>query len=511
MQVITARQAVNMIPDNAFVGIGAFNSFSVPEEILIALKERYEEMASPSNLTVISGISCGDMTTDGKGLNHLRADGLLKAVIAAHVGIPKAIGDKIGANKIAGYMLPMGVFENLIRASAAKRPGVITKVGLNTFCDPRIDGCKVNDLAKKNTAEIVRLMEMDGKEYLFYKTFPMDVCIIRATYADQDGNLSLKEEALFAEQLEMATAVHNNGGKVFVQVKEIVENGKIPAKEIHVHHKFVDYIIVAKEENHIQGLDCPHMRWELIGEKRVPEEVIPPMPMSVRKIIAKRAAKNLEAGALVNLGIGMPDGVALVAKENGIDVTLAIESGTIGGVPVGGLGLGASVNPDAIYRIADNFDMYDGGGLDMAFLGAAQIDKYGNVNVSKFGNKCTGPGGFIDITQSTKKVCFMGTFTAGKAEYAMKDGELRIIKDGAGIKFVDQVEQITFSAEYAIKNGQQVSYVTERAVFELTKEGFVLIEIAPGIDFQKDILDKMDFVPKISGNLKIMDAEIFAI
>lgn len=510
MKVITANQVASLIHDNSFLGVGGFSAFGAPEELLIAIREAHRWKGTPSNLTLISGISCGDMTKDGRGLNHLRAPGLVKAMIAAHVGVPAAMGNAIGENKIAGFMLPMGVYDNLLRAKAANRPGFLTKVGLNTFCDPRIDGCKVNCLAKKCQEELVRLMEIDGEEYLFYKTFPMDACIIRGTYADEDGNISLKEEALIAEQLEMAMATHNTGGKVFVQVKEVVPSGTLPAKEVHIHHKFVDYVIVAKPENHPQGFDNPELRWELTGEKRVPLESIPEMELSVRKVIARRAAQDLEEGALVNLGIGMPDGVAMIANEEGINVTLSIESGTLGGVPVGGLGLGASVNPDAIYHIADNFDMYDGGGLDMAFLGAAQIDKYGNVNVSKFGNKCTGPGGFIDITQSTKKVYFMGTFTAGKAEYAIEDGKIHILTDGAGIKFVDKVEQITFSAEYAKNNGQQVCYITERAVFELTEDGFVLTEVAPGVDLQKDILDKMEFEPIISQDLKTMDAKIFS-
>ena len=509
MKVITANQVASLIPDHAYLGVGGFSAFGAPEELLIAIREAYKWKGTPSDLTLISGISCGDMTTDGRGLNHLRAPGLVKAMIAAHVGVPGAIGNAIGENKIAGYLLPMGVYENLLRAKAANRPGFITKIGLNTFCDPRIDGCKANPLAKKNKDALVKLMKIDKEEYLFYKTFPMDACIIRGTYADEDGNISLKEEALISEQLEMAMATHNNGGKVFVQVKELLPKGSIPAKEVHIHHKFVDYVIVASPENHQQGLDNPELRLELTGEKPRPLESIPPMPMSVRKIIARRAAKALKEGALVNLGIGMPDGVAMIANEEGIHVTLSIESGTLGGVPVGGLGLGASVNPDAIYRIADNFDMYDGGGLDMAFLGAAQIDQYGNVNVSKFGSKCTGPGGFIDITQSTKEVYFMGTFTAGKMECDIQDGKLQIRKDGTGIKFIKQVEQITFSAEYAKKNGQKVCYITERAVFELTGEGFVLTEIAPGVDLQKDILDKMDFTPMIAENLKVMDASIF--
>lgn len=509
MKVITANQVASLIHDNSYLGVGGFSAFGAPEELLIAIKEAYKWKGTPSNLTIISGISCGDMTKDGKGLNHLRAPGLVRAIIGAHVGVPAGIGDAIGENRIAGYLLPMGVYDNLLRAKAAKRPGFLTKVGLNTFCDPRIDGCKVNCLAKKNEKEIVKLMCMDGEEFLFYKTFPIDACIIRGTYADEDGNISLKEEALIAEQLEMAMAAHNNGGKVFVQVKKILPAGSIPAKEVHIHHKFVDYVVVASEENHPQGYDSPNMRWELIGESKVPLESIPSMELSVRKVIARRAAKELQEGALVNLGIGMPDGVAMIANEKGINVTLSIESGTLGGVPVGGLGLGASVNPDAIYHIADNFDMYDGGGLDMAFLGAAQIDKYGNVNVSKFGRKCTGPGGFIDITQSTKKVFFMGTFTAGKSEYKIEDGRLEIIKDGSGVKFIDQVEQITFSAEYAKKNGQQVCYITERAVFELTEEGFCLTEIAPGVDLEKDVLDKMAFRPMIAENLKTMDADIF--
>ncbi len=510
MNVISAMEAVALIQSNSTVGIGGFGAWGSPEALLQEIKKSYEKDKKPSNLTVVCGISPGDLKEDGYGLSHMKAEGLIGTIVAAHIGMSPVLGRAVGTNQIAGYTLPLGVYDNLLRASAAKRPGVITKVGLHTFADPRQEGCRVNEKARLQRRKIVDVLKMNGEEYLFYHTFPIDVCLIRGTYADEDGNISALEEAILGEQREMASAVHNQGGIVIVQVKQIVKKGSIPPKEVLIHHSCVDFVIVADAGQHPQGYDFPERyRPELTGAVQIPVNAVTPMPLNVRKVIARRGTMELKSGALINIGIGMPDGVANVANEEGIDATLSIEGGTFGGIPVGGAGLGASVNPEAIYHIADNFDLYDGGGLDMAFLGAAQIDRYGNVNVSKFGTHCTGPGGFIDITQNTPEVYFLGTFTAGKMKYNIADGRLEIIEDAKEIKFVDRVEQITFSAEYAKQTGQRVRYFTERAVFSLTDQGLELLEIAPGIDLQRDILDKMEFVPIISDHLKEMEDILF--
>ena len=510
MKIISAEQAATMIKDNSNVGIGGFGAFGVPEYLLKTLRHRYQETKSPSNLTVVCGISPGDLKEDGGGLTHLKAPGLIGSIIAAHIGMPPSISKAVAANQIAGYMLPLGIITNLLRASAGNRPGVISKVGLYTFADPRQEGCRVNEKARASGKELVELIHIKNEEFLFYHSFPLDFCLIRGTLADESGNISLKEEAVISEALEMAMAVHNNGGKVIVQVRKIVQTGSIPPKEILIHGSCVDYVVVSPEVDHPQGLDNPNtFRAEISGSMKIPVSSIPPLPMSVRKVIARRAAMELKNNTMVNLGIGIPSEIANIANEENLTANLAVESGLFGGVPVGGAGLGASVNPEAFYHIADNFDYYDGGGLDMTFLGAAQIDENGNVNVSRFGTHCTGPGGFINITQSTKEVFFLSTFTAGDAKYNIQNGELKIVKDASHAKFIKKVEQITFSAEYAKKSNKKIRYITERAVFALTADGLELIEIAPGIDLERDVLGKMDFTPKISDRLTLMDKRIF--
>ena len=512
MKIITAKKAAELIQNNMTVGVDGFGGWSCADTILKAIGRRYHEEKEPSALTAVCGISPGALKNEDWGLSHLKEEGLLKGSIAAHVGMPPAIGQAVGADEVEGFMMPLGVISSLYRAMAAKKPGVITTVGLHTFADPRQEGCKVNQKAKVSNREMVRIMEINGDEYLFYPTFKMDACILRGTYADENGCISLSEEALTACQLEMAEAVHNNGGLVFIQVNQIVKSGTLSARDVHIHGNLVDYVVLADKEDQVQGYDFPDaFRSELLGDVKVPLSSVLPMKLDVRKVIGRRGAMELRQGDVINLGIGMPDGVANVANEEGIldGLTLAIESGLIGGVPVGGAGLGASVNPESIMYLADNFDLYDGGFLDMTFLGAAEIDACGNVNVSRFGSRVVGPGGFIDISQNTENVYFMGTFTAGKSEIKVEDGKLHIIKDGDKIKFKKTINQITFSAKYARQVKQNVHFITERAVFSLGENGLCLDEIAPGVDLQRDILDKMEFTPEISLNLKEMDVRIF--
>lgn len=510
---LSAAQAAGLVRDGQRVGISGFGGWSAPDDILRGIADRYALTGSPGNLTVYAGVVPGDMTEDGYGLSTLGAEGLVTTLVAGQTGQAPRIFRALGENRIAGYCLPLGVVGHLFEAMAGKKPGVLTHVGLHTFCDPRLDGCRMNDAARAQGRELVSLMEVDGREYLFYHALaPMDVCIIHATYADEDGNISFDELPFISEQPEMAHACHNNGGIVIVQVKEIVQRGSIPPRSVLIHSSCVDYVVKADPANHPQGyMDSDRLRLELTGAIKLPLSALPPMKLNVRKVIGRRAAMELRENALVNLGIGLPDGVAAVANEEGISdrITLAVETGTFGGVPVGSVGMGAAVNPEALYRITDNFDLYDGGCLDMTCLGMAEADQEGNVNVSKFAGRVVGPGGFINISQNTPKVCFLASFTAGKSDIEVSEGALHIRSDASGVKFRRHVEQVTFSARYARQTGQEVFYITERAVFQLTEWGLTLVEIAPGVDLSRDILAHMEFRPAVSEQLKLMDERIF--
>lgn len=512
-QIITASDAAALIRDDMHIGVSGFGGWSAPDDILREIGRQYQANGHPKNLTVYAGVTPGDLTEEGFGLSPLGEEGLITTLVAAQTGLAPKIFKSLGQNKIAGYCLPLGVVGHLFEAMAGKKPGVLTHVGLNTYCDPRLDGCKMNDAAKEQGRDIVSLLTIDGQEYLLYHSLPpMDICLIHATFADEDGNISFDELPFISEQPEMAHATHNNGGIVIVQVKEIVQRGTLKPRSVLIHNSCVDYVVKAKPENHPQGYQNPdRLRLELTGAIRVPLGALPPMPLNTRKVIGRRGAMELPPNALVNLGIGLPDGVAAVANEEGIaaQTCLAVETGTFGGVPVGGVGMGAAVNPDTLYRITDTFDLYDGGCLDMTCLGMAEADQYGNVNVSRFAGRVIGPGGFINISQNTPKVCFLSTFTAGKTKIEVGGGKLSILQDGAGTKFKQNVGQITFSAEYARKTGQEVLYITERAVFKLTERGVMLIEIAPGVDLEQDILAHMEFLPLISDKLKQMDSRIF--
>ena len=516
---VTLEEAVSHVGDNMTMMLGGFSTYCCPEELLEGLGARYEATGHPKNLTIISGITPGDKSESVEplkgynvGLNRLKADGLIGAAIIA-LADARAIGYKINENKIAGYLMPMGALLNLIRASAGGAPGLLTKVGLGTYCDPRQEGCAVNDLARQR-GPIVELMEIDGEECLLYKALKPDVAFIRGTYADEDGNISIEQEAIIGAELDMAAAVRNNGGIVIVQVAEIVRRGSIHAKNVRFHSSFVDYIIKTQNpDNHRQCLIRPDYRPELTGEIKTIAGASEPMKLDPRKIIARRGVLELKPGSVINMGVGIPAGVASVADEEGIadTVTLSVEAGPMGGVVQDGLAFPGTANAEAYYCQTDILNMYDGGLLDMTFLGAAEIDEKGNVNVSKFAGRSGGPGGFIDISQNTKKVCFVNLFTAGKPKLDVEiaDGKLNIKTDGNEIKYVKEVQQVTFSGEYAVKSGQEVMYISERAVFKLTPEGVMLTEIAPGVDMQKDILDKMEFTPIISSDLKEMDSRLF--
>ncbi|MDR2799948.1 MAG: hypothetical protein LBB52_01615 [Desulfovibrio sp.] len=508
-KVITPQQAAELVKDGMTLGVGGFVGSGVPEELLIALKERRLATGSPGDLTLFHTAAVGDGKT--RGCNHLAHEGLIGKLYCAHIGLEPELNRLTMANKIATYMVPQGVTAHLLRAIAGGKVGVVTHVGLKTFADPRLEGCKANDAARAAGEDVVELVTLCGREQLVYKAFPINICFIKASYGDTDGNLSLSDEGTHGDQMEMAAATHNSGGIVVAQVNKVVARGSLPAQEVKVHGVMVDYVVEGRPENNVQFFLFPEYRSECAGSRRIPVDSIAPEPLTVRKVIGRRGAFELTANTLVNLGIGIPDSVAGVAGEEGIadKITLSIESGILGGVPLPGVGIGGSVNPVAMYKHPDIFDVYDGGGIDMSCLGAAQIDPQGNVNVSKFAGRVVGPGGFVNISQNAKKVCFCGTFTAGKAEYKISDGRLNILKDADGVKFVRQLEQVTFSGEYAAVSGQEVLYLTERAVFRLTPGGIMLIEKAPGVDLEKHILAKMEFRPLIADELKDMDPRIF--
>lgn len=505
--IISAKEAAAMVKDNMTLSSSGFVASCMPETLNKALEARFLETGSPKNLTLLYAAAQGNR--DGSGADHLAHEGLLKRVVGGHYNMAPKIGELILSGKIEGYNFPQGTLSQLFRDIAAHKPGTITHVGLNTFVDPRLSGGKLNNVTKEDLVEVIDVL---GEERLIYKSMNVDIAFLRGTYADECGNVTVEHEVASTEVTAIAQAAKNTGGKVIVQVEKVVKAGTLDPKLVKIPGIYVDAIVIAEcPEDHEQCRTCA-FDGSMSGQFHVLLDAdSTPAKLDAKKIIGRRAALELTEGSVVNLGIGAPEYVAVVANEEGIGdyMTMTVEAGAVGGIPAGGPKFGGSVNADAILDQNVQFDFYDGGGVDLAFLGLAEADKDGNINVSKFGPRLAGCGGFINITQNAKKVFYCGTFTAGGLKVRCENGKLVIDQEGKNVKLKDAVEQITFSGKYAVKVKQPVMYITERAVFELTENGMRLAEIAPGVDLQKDILDLMEFKPIIDKDLKEMDPRIF--
>ena len=502
MQIMTATEAAALVEDGDTILVGGSgNGHAVPEAIMAAIEARFLGEGHPRNITSVHPVGLGDRAR--KGASHFAHPGLLKRIVCGTYVDSPPIADMAARNEIEAYTLPQGAISLLIREIAGGRPGLITHTGLHTFVDPRQAGGRQSARATEDLVEVVSLA---GREWLFYKPFPIHVALLRGTTADEDGNISMEHEAVYGEMLSMAQAARRCGGLVIAQVKRMARRETLAAKSVKIPGMFVDVVVVEPEQ--WQTYRTRHDP-SYSGELRVPLTDLSALADDERKIVARRAALELYTGAICNIGSGISTGIpAVAAGENVLDrIVLTNEQGLIGGAP--STDAGAARNYTAIVDQPYQFDFYDGGGIDLAFLSAAEIDAEGNVNVSRFADKIIGIGGFVNISQNARKVVFSGTFTAGGLKVAAEGGRLRIIQEGRHRKFVKAVEQICFNSKASQTRGQEVIFVTERAVFRLEAGGPVLVEVAPGRDVARDLVAHMDFEPKISPAVKTMDERIF--
>ena len=514
-KIMSPEKAADLIRDNSCVWLTAGGGgVNEPTLLLCAVENCFEKNGHPSGLTLRHSAGIGDKK--GGGVDRFAHKGMVRRVIGSHWTWSVRMQQLAAEEKIEAYVLPQGTMTQLPREIAGGRPGVITQIGLGTFVDPRVEGGALNARSLKNRTELVETVNLMGKEYLLYKSFPIDVALLRGTTADEEGNISVEEEGMITELLSAAQAAKNSGGIVIVQVKRLVQKGTIPPKSVQIPGVLVDAVVVDPAQRQSEKtyynpaysgecrLSC---RMENLEER---ENGLTVKMADIRRLIARRAAQELKPGSIVNLGFGMPDGVPKVLKEEGreSETVLTIEQGIIGGIPAGGTDFGMAMNPTAIVDQPYQFDWYDGGGLDVAVLSFAQFDQEGNVNVSKFGGRGNGVGGFINISQATKTVLFIGTLTTGGLQETCSERGLEIQKEGTVKKAVKQVDQISFSGEFAVKNGRNVLFITERAVFKLTSQGLRVLEVAPGIDLEKDVLEQMEFRP-ITEGAKMIDLSLF--
>lgn len=505
--IMSAAEAAALIKSGSTVCTAGFLSYCMPETLYRAVERRFLKNGTPKDLTLVC--CAGQSLKNGCGVDHFAHVGLVRRVISGHWNLQPALAALAASGQIEAYNLPQGIMARLLREIAAHGPGILSQTGLRTFVDPRVEGGRVNSLT---TEDLVGCVVLDGREWLLYKAFPIDIALIRGSYCDEAGNISFEREALSVDACAAAQAAHNSGGKVIVQVEKIVPNGRLDPWKVKIPGCIVDAIVLAESAQEQAQCYGYEYNGALTGDGFEALRETKRSPLDIRKIIGRRAAMELHRAAVVNLGIGMPEQVASVASEEGIfeKITLTVESGAIGGLPCGGDRFGGSVNVTAILDQASQFDFYDGGGVDLAFLGMAQADSLGNVNVSRFGGRIAGCGGFIDITQNAAKVIFCGSFTAGGIDVKVEDGRLKIASEGRRRKFLQRVEQITYCAAQAEANGHETMYVTERAVFRLHEGKLVLCEVAPGIDLETQVLQLMDFRPEISDSLRLMDGRIFS-
>ncbi|TSO25389.1 malonate decarboxylase subunit alpha [Lactobacillus sp. LL6] len=510
VQIIDSKKAAALIEDGVCVALDGCLGTDVAEEILEDMKERFQKTGHPKNLDVWYGCGIGD--NHGSAVENFAEKGMLKRVVGGLWSLAPKLAPMVANNDFEAFNFPQGTISQLFRDAAAHRPVLVTHTGLGTFVDPENDGGRLNEAAKNST--LVNRIKIHGKDYLAYETPKPDVAIFRGTYADENGNITFDDEPLTMDVTAIAMAAHNNGGKVIVQVKRIVRNGSLDPKAVKVPGVLVDYVVPTDNPEMTKQTNEFVYNPDIIKSNIIKDADSFDLPLDKKKIIARRAAFifNPDTDHCVNFGIGQyPMYCAMVMKEEGLsdNIVTTVEAGTFGGTSLGGPNFGTAIAPQATIDEPYMFDFYNGGGLDITYLGLAEADEKGNLNVSKFGPKIAGTGGFVDITQYTPKIVFTGTFTAAGLKEEIKDGKLHIIQEGKVKKFVKNVQQITFSGKVAYDSNQEVWYVTERAVFKLVKDGLELVEIAPGIDLQKDILDQMEFKPIISDNLKEMDSRIF--